>query len=262
MSAIITPPSAPQTGTRGLADDLAMALDPVRFARAAGIDPDPWQAEVMRSRHKRMLLNCSRQSGKSTTTSVVALHQAVFVPESLVLLLSPGLRQSSELFRKVAEAYTALGETIPSTSETKLQLELANGSRILSLPATEATIRGYSAVDLLIVDEASRVPSELIAAVRPMLAVSDGRLMTLSTPYGSRGWWYDAWRSQDDWYRVEVPATMCPRISPTFLEEEKRQLGEWWFRQEYLCEFMDAESQAFSRRDIEAAFKEIETWEL
>lgn len=262
MSAIIAPLSPRQKGTRGLADDLAMALDPALFARAAGIDPDPWQAKVMRSRHKRMLLNCSRQSGKSTTTSVVALHQALYVPESLVLLLSPGLRQSSELFRKVAEAFTALGEAIPSTSETKLQLELANGSRILSLPATEATIRGYSAVDLLIVDEASRVPADLIAAVRPMLAVSDGRLLTLSTPYGSRGWWYDAWRSQDDWERVEVPATMCPRISPRFLAEERRQLGEWWFRQEYLCEFMDAESQAFSRRDIEAAFQEVETWDL
>lgn len=240
-----------------------MALDPVRFARAAGIVPDPWQADVMRSQHKRMLLNCSRQSGKSTTTAVVALHQAIFVPSSLVLLLSPTLRQSVELFRKVIEVYGAFDTRVPATSETTQWLELENGSRILSLPATEATIRGYSAVDLLIVDEASRVPTELIASVRPMLAVSNGRLITLSTPYGSRGWWYDAWRSDDDWLRVEVPATMCPRISPEFLAEEQRAMGEWWFRQEYHCEFMDAETQAFSRRDIEAAFSpEVVTWNL
>lgn len=255
--------AAPVAGYRSLADDLAAALDPVVFAHRAGMVPDPWQADVMRSRHRRMLLNCSRQSGKSTTTAVVALHEAIYAPGALVLLLSPGLRQSGELFRKVADAYTTIGESVPSASETTLTLELVNGSRILSLPATEATIRGYSAVSLLIVDEAARVPTELITAVRPMLAVTNGRLITLSTPYGSRGWWYDAWRSPDDWLRVEIPATMCPRITPTFLEEERRSMGEWWFRQEYLCEFMDAETQAFRRADVESAFVEgLESWNL
>ncbi|MGI8404627.1 MAG: phage terminase large subunit [Thermomicrobiales bacterium] len=246
-----------------LADDLAAALDPVVFARAAGVEPDGWQANVLRSRHKRMLLNCSRQSGKSTTTALVALHRAIYVPGSLVLLLSPSLRQSSELFRKVSQSYAALGASVPSTSETVLRLELENGSRILSLPATESTIRGYSAVDLLVIDEAARVSSELIASVRPMLAVSNGRLVTLSTPWGSRGWWYEAWRSQDDWERVEVPATMCPRISPAFLAEERRNMGQWWFDQEFLCQFLDAESAAFRSEDIEAAFdKGMETWAL
>lgn len=227
------------------------------------MNPDPWQAEVMRSRHRRMLLNCSRQSGKSTTTAIIALHEAIYVPGSLVLLLSPGLRQSGELFRKVAAAYTAIGESVPSTSETTLKLELANGSRVLSLPASEATVRGYSAVSLLIVDEAARVPLDLIAAVRPMLAVTNGRLITLSTPFGSRGWWYDAWRSREDWLRVEIPASMCPRITRAFLAEERRIMGEWWFNQEYLCQFMDAETQAFSRVDVESAFVEgLETWNL
>ncbi|MDQ3653976.1 MAG: hypothetical protein M3457_02705 [Chloroflexota bacterium] len=92
--------AAPDTAYRSMADDLAAALDPVVFARRAGFEPDDWQADVLRSTHPRMLLNCSRQSGKSTTTAIIALHQAVYVPGSLVLLLSPGLRQSSELFRK------------------------------------------------------------------------------------------------------------------------------------------------------------------
>ncbi|MGI8405475.1 MAG: phage terminase large subunit [Thermomicrobiales bacterium] len=253
--------STPQRGAQTLADDLAMALDPVVFARAAGVEPDRWQADVLRSRHKRMLLNCSRQSGKSTTTALIGLHQAIYEPGSLVLLLSPSLRQSSELYRKVAAAYTALGESVPSTSETTLRLELANGSRILSLPATEATVRGYSAVSLLIVDEAARVPAELIAAIRPMLAVSHGRLITLSTPWGSRGWWYAAWKSDEDWLRVKIPATSCPRIAPAFLEAERRELGSFWFDQEYGCEFLDAESAAFRSQDIEAAFsQEIEVW--
>lgn len=253
----------PVPASQALAGDLASALDPVVFARRAGMVPDPWQADVMRSRHRRMLLNCSRQSGKSTTTAIIALHQAIYVPGSLVLLLSPGLRQSSELFRKVAAAYTAIGESVPSTSETTLKLELANGSRILSLPASEATIRGYSAVSLLIVDEASRVSTELYSAVRPMFATSHGRLIALSTPWGKRGWWSDAWHGPEDWMRVQVTAMECPRISPAFLEEERRDLGSWWFDQEYGCQFLDAESAAFRSQDIEAAFKEdLETWQL
>jgi hypothetical protein len=241
---------------------MANALDPVRFARRAGIQPDDWQADVLRSTDPRMLLNCSRQSGKSTTTAILALHTATYRPESLVLLLSPSLRQSAELFRTVAAIYTRTGATVPAKAESALRLELENGSRVISLPATEATIRGFAAVDLILIDEAARVPDPLYASVRPMLAVSNGRLIALSTPFGSRGWWYEAWRSQDDWYRVEIPATACPRISPAFLAEERRTLGEWWFTQEYLCQFMDAESQAFSRDDIEAAFTEVSTWAL
>lgn len=248
--------------TLSLAADLRAGLDPVTFAERAGLVPDPWQANVLRSPAKRMLLNCSRQSGKSTTTALAALHQAIYQPSSLILLLSPSQRQSAELFRKVADVYTAIGATIPPKAESALRLELENGSRVISLPAREATIRGFSGVALLVVDEASRVPDELIAAVRPMLAVSDGRLLALSTPFGTRGWWYEAWRGPDAWERVKVTAEQCPRISPAFLEEERRTIGAWWFEQEYLCEFLDAQTQAFRTVDVEAAFVEIETWRL
>ncbi len=148
-------------------------------------------------------------------------------------------------------------------AESALRLELTNGSRVISLPASEATIRGYSAVDLLLIDEASRVDDALYASVRPMLATSNGRLVAMSTPWGRRGWWYEAWRSTDAWHRTEVKATDCPRISAAFLEEEQRNMGQWFFAQEYMCEFLDAESAAFRSEDIEAAFTEdIEQWRL
>lgn len=242
--------------------EIAAALDPAIFARRAGVDPDPWQADVLRSQAKRMLLNCSRQSGKSTTTALIALHTATYEPASLVLLLSPSLRQSAELFRTVARHYTATGAQVPSTAESRLRLELENGSRILSLPASEATVRGFAGVDLLIFDEASRVHDDLYAATRPMLATSGGRIIALSTPFGKRGWWSDAWHSRQDWKRVKVTAAECPRIPPAFLQEERASLGEWWFAQEYECQFLDAESAAFRSEDIERAFMEIETWQL
>jgi hypothetical protein len=176
------------------ATDLAMALDPVIFARAAGFEPDPWQADVLRSRAPRILLNCSRQSGKSTVVGVLAAWTAIYCRGSLTLLVSPTERQSKELFRKTLAVYRALGRPVHPASESALQLELDSGSRVIALPGKEGTIRGYSGVDLILIDEAARVPDDTYQAVRPMIAVSGGRIIALSTPFGTRGWFYDAWR--------------------------------------------------------------------
>ncbi len=246
-----------------IADDLLMAMDPVAFARAAGIEPDDWQADVLRSSASRMLLNCSRQSGKSTITAALAVHTAIYDPGALVLLLSPSLRQSQELFKKCIAVYRGAGRPVPPAAESAMRLELDNGSRVVSLPGTETSIRGYSAVRLLIVDEAARVEDGLYLSVRPMLAVSAGRLIGLSTPFGTRGWWYEAWCGPEPWERYEVPATRCPRIAPSFLAEERRNVGEWWFEQEYMCRFMEGQTSMFTRDEIDAAFaEEVDTWVL
>jgi hypothetical protein len=113
-------------------------------------------------------------------------------------------------------------------------MELANGSRIEALPGTEKTIRGFSGAALLMVDEAARVAEELYYAIRPMLAVSGGRLMMLSTPAGKRGVFFEAWSGGESsaWERYEVRAEECERIPASFLEEERRDLPAWIFRQE------------------------------
>jgi len=184
---------------------------------------------------------------------VAALHKSLVTPDSLVLILAPAERQAKELFSKVAEAYHALGHVIPAESYRKLGMELTNGSRIEALPGTEKTVRGFSGVDLLIVDEASRVADELYYAVRPMLAISGGRLMLLSTPYGKRGVFFEEWAGGEAWERYEVPASQCPRIPASFLEEEWRALPAWVYRQEYECSFEETEDQVFSHELVSAA---------
>jgi hypothetical protein len=239
----------------------AIAADPIALARRAGIEPDGWQARALRSEAKQMLFNCARQTGKSTVTAILAIHAAISKPGSLILIISPSLRQSAETFRKALQCYKALAAPAPE-AESILRIELANGSRVVSLPGAEHNVRGYSS-DLLIVDEAARVESELMFAVRPMLSVSRGRLVALSTPAGSRGWFWEAWTNGSDWDRYEVPASACPRISAEFLAEEKRQLPPWVFEQEYECRFLDSESQCFTRAEIDAAFlEEVEAWVL
>jgi len=237
-----------------IAADLATALDPVLLAERAGITPDPRQATVLRSRSPRLLLNCSRQSGKSTTTGVLAVHTALYQPGALVLLLSPSLRQSQELFKKCLDVYRVAGRPVPADAESALRLELANGSRIVSLPGTEVSVRGFSAVRLLVIDEAARVDDALYTSVRPMLAVGAGRLVAMSTPFGKRGWWHREWTEGGPaWQRVEVPASMCPRIPPAFLDEERRALGPWWYRQEYECQFSDTTDSLFGADEVRAA---------
>jgi hypothetical protein len=237
----------------GLAADLAAALDAVQLARQVGLEPDAWQAQVLRSRSLRLLLNCCRQSGKSTITAVLAMHTALYQAPALVLLLSPSLRQSVELFRKVLDAYEALGRPLPADAESVLRLELPNGSRLVALPGKEATIRGFSGVRLLIIDEASRVDDALYQACRPMLSVSGGRLVALSTPFGKRGFFFHEWTEGAAWERVQITAEQCPRIPPEFLAEERRALPDAWYAQEYLCEFRETTDQVFAYEHVQAA---------
>jgi phage terminase large subunit-like protein len=202
-----------------------------------------------------MILLCSRQSGKSTVSSILAIHEAIYCPNSLILLLSPSLRQSQELFRKLQDVYNALDSpNLPqATEESALRMQMSNGSRIIALPGKEATIRGFSGVNLLVIDEASRVPDELYQAVRPMIAVSGGRIVLLSTPFGKRGFFYQEWAEGQGWQKVKITADQCPRIDKEWLEREKAMIGSWWFEQEYKCSFVETSDQIFSYDDINAA---------
>jgi hypothetical protein len=225
---------------------------PLFFAtRSLNFAPDPWQAKVLSWTGKRLLLNCCRQSGKSTTTAILALHQAVYFPRSLILLLSPTLRQSAELFKKVTDFLSLLPVKPELTEDNKLSLQLTNGSRIVSLPSKEANIRGFSGAALIVEDEASRVPDNLYLAIRPMLAVSRGKLILMSTPWGKRGHFFEAWENGGDaWEQIKITAYDCPRIAPDFLTEEQRTMPANWFASEYCGAFTETEDSVFRYEDI------------
>ena len=246
----------------GLAADVIRSVDPVALAADLGLDLDPWQREVVRARGD-VLVNGARQTGKSTVAGLVAVHEAIFRPRSLTLLVAPAHRQSIETFHTTLGLYKDLGRPVSAETENTMALTMENGSRILAVPGREQTVRGYGAVDLIVVDEAARVPDELIHSIRPMLAVSDGRIIAISTPNGRRGWWYEAWSRGSGWEKHLVRASDCPRISPGFLEERRREMPGWWFAQEFEGAFTDTDRAAFLGEDIEAAFgQEVVAWSL
>jgi hypothetical protein len=263
----------------------------------SGLDPDPWQMDLLSRYFPRTLVLCSRQAGKSQTAAAMALQTALLKPPATVLIISRAQRQSDEVLRKVKglhhcmhggqaersvwtprhvlELYATENNDnatgVDLVSDSQCSMEFANGSRIISLPGKPDTIVGYSAIALLIIDEAARVPDNTYKSLRPMLATSHGQLVALSTPFGRRGWFYEAWADcerrsragQDSaWHTVSVTADQCPRIPPAFLAEEILQLGERWYRQEYMCSFEDIEGSVFSGDSIERAFVDTEIWEL
>ena len=220
----------------------------VEFARSRlGFEPDERQRELLGAGVKRGMVNCTRQWGKSTVAAVMAVHRAFFQPKSLVVVACPTEKQSAELVWKARDFAIQLGVARRGDGSNRISLRFPNGSRIVGIPGREATLRGYSAVSLLIIDEASRVEDRVYKALRPMLAVGEGDLWLLSTPFGKRGFFYENWTGEEseEWVRVAVPATECSRIPSEFLAAERKQLGDMWFRQEYMCEFIDDERQVF-----------------
>ncbi|MBK9963457.1 MAG: hypothetical protein IPP07_00570 [Holophagales bacterium] len=114
-----------------------------------------------------------------------------------------------------------------------------NGSRIVSLPGDPATVRTYSP-DLVLLDEAAYIKDELPTALLPMLQVTRGRLIVLSSPGEEAGWLYRVWsEAGPEWERHHVSALTNPRIDQARLEAERSLLGEVRFRREYLAEFGD-----------------------
>jgi hypothetical protein len=244
-------------------------LDPARWAsEVLGFHADDWQAEVLRHNGPRLMMLCSRQSGKSVTAAVKALYTALFFPGSLTLIVSPSQRQSSEMHKTVLKFMQLLNDPPQRVEDNKLSTTLHSGSRIISLPSNPDTVRGYAGPKLVIIDEAARATDGLYYAVRPFFATGGGELLLLSTPNGRQGFFFNTWQSEDeDWLKVKVTAEACPRISPEFLEEEREALGSYFYSQEYGCEFIEGEHSVFRYADIIACFRDdvkaldINIWE-
>jgi hypothetical protein len=229
--------------------------DPVEFARRRlKFEPDELQAAVLRSTARRGMLNCTRQWGKTTVSVAKAVHRVYTEPGSLVVVASPSARQSGEWMRRAADMLRRLGIAKRGDGYNRLSLLLPNGSRIVGLPRAEETVRGFSALSMLVIDEAARVSQEMLTSVGPMLAIGGGDLWLMSTPFGKKGFFYEEWEhGGKGWLRIKAPATECPRIPKEFLEEQRSSLGVDAFRQEFMCEFVGGGMGAFDRDLIEGA---------
>jgi hypothetical protein len=204
---------------------LAIPTCTFRFANELLSFPaDFKQQEVLSSTSQRVVVCCTRQWGKSTLGAIKAVHHALIHPGSLILIASRTLPQAGELLQKALGFAHELGlprRRAPGYPESLL---LPNGSRIIALPGRPDSTRGFSALSLLIVDEAAFVPDSLYQSLRPMLATRrDAIIWLLSTPNGRKGFFFDEWTSDNpNWAKFAATAPECDRIDDAFLEEERR----------------------------------------
>lgn len=242
------------TATTTLGQSLREALDPVQFARGRGFLAEPWQQNLLRTSARRVVVPCSRQVGKTQTTSYKALHGALNNPGRDVLIISPSQRQSIEMLLRIKSVYRGMRQAPKLTKDNDSEIGLHNGSRVVSLPGTEGTVRGFANVKLLVIDEAARVEDDVFASVLPMVG-SDGQIMALSTPWGQRGWFYaladDAPRN--GWERHRVTVFDSGQWTPARIAEVRASVGKFVFASDYEAQFQDTDDQVFTTEDVRRA---------
>lgn len=237
----------------------------VEIATELGIALDPWQRNALTTTEPDILLLVTRQGGKGEVATLLALEELLNDSGSTTVVISRSERQAKRLLRRIKRRYHQLVEVPPPIVDSQYAFELRNGSEILALPGSEDTVRGIEAVDLLVIDEAAFVPDELHGTVYPMLATTNGRSVNMTTPHGKRGWFYKAWvDGGDDWHRERITWKDIPesRFKPGFIERTRRRLGEWMFRQEFECEFMDDESQFYATELVMGALANVGSFNL
>lgn len=217
--------------------EIAYRLDPVLWVRdTLNVTPAPWQETFLRAPQGASILALTaRQVGKTTTAAWGVTHSMLFTPGSLSVIACPAQRQSAEAVRRVRAALIGAGAELDS--DNVYGLELKNGSRVLALPGSDDSIRGLTVDGWIVADEAARLPTNLIAALRPMRARRpEARFAMLSTAWSRTDPFWTAWASDDpSWMRLQATADAdATPFSAEFLEQERCALGEDVFKREYL----------------------------
>ncbi len=212
--------------------------NPILFAKnILHFNPFDYQQKLLLDNSKRICAVMGRQTGKSTTIAAKAIHYVLINPYSRALVVSPTLRQSLLLFEKILSFSEHIRSMIRSRNRSRIDLK--NGSSIIALPCgSGSTIRGYTAT-LLILDEAAFIPEHIINNVfLPMISTTNGSIWMISTPYSKEHPFYRAYNSSE-WSVYKVPSSSNPLIKQSFLDEQRRFIGELAFMQEYSAEFID-----------------------
>lgn len=262
-------------------------LNPESYVRQVLGEPYEWQKPALDPDLKRWMLLCARQSGKSTVAAARTLHKQKYKNRSLNIIISASQDQAEETMGKVTDFRVRDRDFPELVKDSTYEKETVDGSRIIALPGTERSVRGYSGPSLILFDEAARIADATYASATPMLTGNpDAELGLASTPFGRQGFFWRAWESEKNWtkilvkppYRLDSMDQLVPdvpekrfreywaergvlafystRHTREWLLEELDRMGPFWFRQEYLCEFLDAASSVFSDLTIASAMDE------
>ena len=248
-------------GFTAWARELERTLDPrARLAHWMGHEPDDWQVEMFTTRASEVACRVGRQSGKTSVLAARAVEE-LHVPESLSLCIAPAERQAKIISREIGRQLRRTDLVI--TRSTLTEVEVSNGARVIALPSTSDTIRGYPSVSLLVIDECAFLQGDgggedLIAGVLPMLT-AQGQVYFSSTPAGKNNYFARLFldengreRLDNDVHRIVVKGTSIPRLAEK-VERMRRTLSATKFRAEIEVEMLADGTSYFDLSVIEAA---------
>ena len=220
----------------------------------------PFQRAYVEDGSRFKIWNASRQIGKSFAAACEAVRDCYLNPGTMWVVLSAGERQSLEFMEKVKAWVTAFELVIAQEIEERdsaeavlksAEIRLANGSRILALPANPSTARGYSAN--LILDEFAfhKDSTAIWRGIYPSIAnplKRELKVRVLSTPNGQANKFYELWADDaGGWsrHRTTIHDAAANGL-PVDIAKLRKQSGDadTW-RQEFECEFIDTARAAF-----------------
>ena len=209
----------------------------------------------------KLIMNASRQSGKTSVITVIILHAAIFNKHKNLALLSNKLGAAVEILDRIKMAYEYLPDFLkPGILEwNKKSVKFENGTKIFADASEGSSIRGKS-IYLLYVDEAAFIEDwdTFASAVLPTISAADteeydnedgdeeegegSRIIFTSTPKGLNHFYYycmDAQQEGAEFAYMEVPWWDVPgrgeKWKASALKILKGDLQK--FDQEYCCAF-------------------------
>lgn len=221
----------------------------------------PHQAEAAGSDAFVTTIAAARRTGKTTLVETLAAWTCFRERNVKAVILSATQDSARRVTESIGQTLASMGETRDAVvDDFAMRIKLANGSEIVSLPASQRQVRGYGkGVKLLVIDEAGFVPEELWQAAR-YVALDEkqngGRILLCGTPWGG----------PDLFFRRAFDAGMTgaeehasfhwthranPNLDHGYLERERDRVSPSEYAAEVLGEWSDASGALFSRELLE-----------
>jgi hypothetical protein len=212
----------------------------------------PYQAAFLNDTSPKRIVLKARQVGMSNAIAIEALHKALNWPDQQILFVSRNGQLAQQLITYCQHTLARIDVPFSLEQENLTTLAFTNGSRILSLPASPATGRGFPATDVYLDEFAFAEYDQLIyESIVPALSTS-GRLTLLSTPNGRGNMFFRLWAGLEggDWSRHTVHWSQCPRYDEAWAERQRQTMTRQAFAQEYECDFVMSGEAVFDAEDL------------
>jgi len=231
-------------------------IDKLRFFEDLGYQPHPGQLEIHLDEHPRRVVACGVRWGKTLCAAMEGLAAAMAPSErSIGWVTAPTYDLASKVFREIVlAAQRHLHHRVIKVTETPGLLRLRNMaggvSEIRAKSAESPVSLLGEGLDWLIVDEASRLKPDIWQShLSQRLIDKQGWALLISTPKG-KGYFFDLYRrGQENRDPVYVswnnPSWTNPHLDADLIDEQRRQIPERVFAQEYGAQFVEGAGAVF-----------------